>query len=199
MKRSSIALLALFITYLLVIIFFSNVVPFDSSLVLKIQSIRTPTADTIISLLGEIGSLAFFVLVIIFLWFKKEKKASVYLAISLIIDGILILILKTIIARPRPFQALNIRPLHLAMGSSMPSGHAERAFLSATILSNFYKRFQILFYALAIFISFTRIYTGNHYPLDIIIGAMNGVSIALILLNTEILSSAYKAAKNIYK
>lgn len=60
---------------------------------------------------------------------------------------------------------------------AFPSGHATIAFAMAYLLAHNEPRRRWIFYLLAILISFSRIYLGKHYPLDVLIGSVLGLVI----------------------
>ena len=64
---------------------------------------------------------------------------------------------------------------------SFPSGHATVSFACATVLALAVPRLRVPLYALATLISFSRVYVGVHYPLDVLAGAALGVAIAIAL------------------
>jgi undecaprenyl-diphosphatase len=64
---------------------------------------------------------------------------------------------------------------------SFPSGHATVSFACATTLALAVPRLRWPLYALATLISFSRVYVGVHYPLDVLVGAVLGVGIAIAL------------------
>ena len=64
---------------------------------------------------------------------------------------------------------------------SFPSGHATVSFACATTLALAVPRLAVPLYALAVLISFSRVYVGVHYPLDVLAGAVLGVGIAIAL------------------
>ena len=64
---------------------------------------------------------------------------------------------------------------------SFPSGHATVSFACATTLALAVPRLAVPLYALAVLISFSRVYVGVHYPLDVLAGALLGVGIAIAL------------------
>jgi undecaprenyl-diphosphatase len=64
---------------------------------------------------------------------------------------------------------------------SFPSGHATVSFACATTLALAVPRLRIPLYALAVLISFSRVYVGVHYPLDVLAGAVLGVALAIAL------------------
>jgi undecaprenyl-diphosphatase len=64
---------------------------------------------------------------------------------------------------------------------SFPSGHATVSFACATTLALSVPRLSIPLYTLAVLISFSRVYVGVHYPLDVLAGAILGIAIARAL------------------
>ena len=64
---------------------------------------------------------------------------------------------------------------------SFPSGHATVSFACATTLALAVPRLSVPLYTLAVLISFSRVYVGVHYPLDVLAGAILGIAIAKAL------------------
>jgi len=183
-SKLGIPILLLLLTYGALFIFFNSLAPLDSQLSLEISKMRTPVLDAFFVLWTNGGSFLFILLVLLVLWLKGERRPAIYLAVGLVADAIFVLALKTIIHQPRPYEVLPITPLELGdTDASLPSGHASRAFLSAVILSKFYRKYTIIFFFLAASIGFSRVYLGVHYPLDILIGAINGVLSGILIIN----------------
>jgi undecaprenyl-diphosphatase len=63
---------------------------------------------------------------------------------------------------------------------SFPSAHAAFSFMMATLLSYWFPRYRVIFFIVAAFIGWTRIYLGLHYPTDFIAGAMLGYGITRV-------------------
>jgi undecaprenyl-diphosphatase len=91
--------------------------------------------------------------------------------------------LKALIDRPRPplryAEPKTLVPL--PHDGSFPSGHAATSFAAATMLSFASPRLAPFLFLLAAAISFSRVYVGVHYPLDVIGGAVLGVLVATSL------------------
>jgi membrane-associated phospholipid phosphatase len=94
-------------------------------------------------------------------------------------DGLASL-LKAIAGTKRP---LDQHPLVAVPHSgSFPSGHTATSFAGAVILCALVPRAAAAFVVLAAAISYSRLYVGVHYPLDIAGGAVVGAATALLLL-----------------
>ena len=65
---------------------------------------------------------------------------------------------------------------------SMPSNHASNMFALATIISYFYSNQKLKIYFFAVIISFSRVYVGVHYPLDVIAGSLIGCTISWTII-----------------
>jgi undecaprenyl-diphosphatase len=87
--------------------------------------------------------------------------------------------IKALVGRHRP-------PYHrlgpAVHSSSFPSGHAATSFACALVLAAFAPRLRVPLLLLAAAISYSRLYNGVHYPLDVVAGAAVGTLTALLLL-----------------
>jgi undecaprenyl-diphosphatase len=164
----------------------SNFIQLEGDFLLFIQEyLRSPFLTPIfkfITSLGDKGAI-WIISSVVLLFFKKTRKigilALVALLFSLIIDNI---ILKNVVARIRPFEAvegLNIL-VHKPSDYSFPSGHTGSSFAAAVIFyKTLPKKYGIPSMVLAVLISISRLYVGVHYPSDVICGAVIGIAIAL--------------------
>jgi undecaprenyl-diphosphatase len=96
---------------------------------------------------------------------------------------VLVEIVRWIYLRPRPFVSLNFIPLinQSAKEPSFPSGHASFYFALSTIVYYYNKKAGILFYIASFFIVISRVFTGVHWPSDILAGAVLGILMGWIL------------------
>jgi undecaprenyl-diphosphatase len=178
-------LLVLLILSLILLLFKEQVIFIDENLFYAINNFSNPFLDVFFITLTYFGSVIFWILLIFVLWLKKDIKLSIYLFYALIIDSLLSLSLKFVFIRPRPPENFLKNSIFIEnISPSFPSGHAERAFSGAVILSSFYK-FKI-FYVLAILTGISRIYLGIHYPIDVLFGSLVGIIIGNLILNLPI-------------
>jgi undecaprenyl-diphosphatase len=62
--------------------------------------------------------------------------------------------------------------------SSFPSGHATLSFALAFSIFLYDKKIGSLFLLLAFFVAMGRIFTGVHFPLDILVGGILGIFVS---------------------
>lgn len=126
---------------------------------------------------------------VIFFWRRRDFGWAILAGVmALIFDQGMARLLPIIIFRQRPFTAL---PNHLSQAAmaiwsawpSFPSGHTRDTTVFMTVLAAFmpkYLRWPMA--AFAVFIAWTRIYVGAHYPTDVIAGLIIGYLIGKIVL-----------------
>jgi len=107
-------------------------------------------------------------------------------------------VLKPLFDRSRPYETLpDVRvfwngwriwePLQgpsIGETISFPSSHAANSFAAAVFLGATFKSVRMGFFTAAAVISFSRVYVGVHYPLDVIAGAMVGIFSGVLFLRT---------------
>lgn len=141
---------------------------------------HTVLLDTIAVTVSGLGTGGIIWLLLALWIFVREEHKDHWFFIPVIAAGITSwglaeLLLKPLIARPRPGDIIGVwRIINDPVSFSFPSSHATIAFAMATVLSAYEPTFRWTFYVLAIFISLSRIYIGAHYPTDVIFGAMLG-------------------------
>lgn len=145
-----------------------------------LQVLRTHWLDqamVFITTLGK-GGLLWICTAAALLALPKTRRLGAALAVSLLLEALLCnLLLKPLVARPRPFdvntavQLLVSRPTDF----SFPSGHTGAAFASASALCFGGSRLWIPVGALAALIAVSRLYLYVHYPSDVAVGAMLGI------------------------
>ncbi|MEI8218601.1 MAG: glycosyltransferase family 39 protein, partial [Elusimicrobiota bacterium] len=133
------------------------------------------------------GLIVLLTIVGIVLWNTRREKflAEFLLAIAIVaIGGILVNFMKDWIGRLRPPAVFGGQVKTFAeifFKGSFPSGHTQIAFAVATFLTSRVKKYWWAFYLFAVFIGFSRMYIGVHFPSDVVAGAIIGSGIALIM------------------
>lgn len=113
---------------------------------------------------------------------KKYRKQGLVLlgglAASVLVGNV---VLKNLIARPRPCWLDTSVQLLIADPTdySFPSGHTLSSVIGATILTKTDRRFGYAAIPLAALIAFSRLYLYVHFPSDVAAAAVLGVGIGL--------------------
>ncbi len=155
----------------------------DAAILLFFQQLRNPVTDPIMGFFSILGNTGFIwiAIALILLLRKSTRRHGIQLALCLIASLIINnLILKNLVARPRPFteiQELNVMLSRFAdAGSwSFPSGHSGSSFAAAFSLSSSFGKKGRWAWLVAALIAISRSYIGVHYLTDIICGAAFGV------------------------
>jgi undecaprenyl-diphosphatase len=149
----------------------------------------SPVLDHLLPWLTYLGSHFAVILFIILSWIlTKQRRVLRRLALLYAIQSGILYGLKFLIQRQRPLYFLEMAS-KLSKGPgeildpSFPSGHALYAFMMATLLGHWFPRYRIIFFLLAGFIGWTRIYLGVHYPTDVIVGGLLGYGITRLFIH----------------
>lgn len=118
----------------------------------------------------------------------RDKKFTVIFSSTFIFTFFVAdILLKNIFRRPRPYLLMKSFYSNLVVGIcpidfSFPSAHAATAFTAAGVLAHFDKKRRWFYYLVAVLISYSRIYLGCHYLLDVVFGAIIGYIISKLIL-----------------
>ncbi len=153
-----------------------------------LQEIHNPVLDQIMIFITTLGDDGLFWIAvgIICLFFKKHRKMGLQVLLSMLVTFIIgNLILKNVIARPRPFvvepEALSLLIIPQPGEYSFPSGHTMNGFTAAFALFFNNKKIGIPALILATLIAFSRLYHFVHFPTDIIGGFAVGLCVAIVM------------------
>ena len=135
-----------------------------------------------LSAIGEAG-IVWILISIILACFPKTRRCGITMMISMALTFLLgNLILKNLIARPRPCAIdTNIKLLvKFPSEYSFPSGHTMNGFTAAVSIFLYHKRAGIAALLLAAAIAFSRMYLFVHFPTDILGGIVLGTLDAIL-------------------
>jgi len=149
------------------------------------HGMSNPFFNFIMPMISEIcdGPILFVLSLLLLLSKKKELKAlGLIMLAGLTVTFYVASGLKTLVARPRPFLVLtDVYLLAKEKSMSFPSNHAATAFMAATVLTAYFKKYAALFYSFAVAVAVSRVYMGVHYPSDVLAGAAIGILIGYSL------------------
>jgi len=172
----------------------------DTELLLYLNSMHNSFFDKLMWIIS--GSKTWIPLYLLIIWgiFRKRNiKEAAFILLMLLIsialaDLISTRIFKEFFQRLRPSHTEAIvHLLHLHQYSDgnfyqgglygFVSSHAANTFVIASFSSFVFrnKTYTILFFLWASMVSYSRIYLGVHYPLDILFGALLGILLAYLI------------------
>ena len=135
---------------------------------------------------------------------QNLKKNSFKLAESLVVTAAIAEVMKVTINRDRPFvkYPMDVFPNKIdETGKSMPSGHTAFAFTTATAIYLAYPKWYVALPAFtwATAVGYSRMYLGQHYPSDVLMGAIVGGGSACLTnwLNKKIIEKTKVKKVNI--
>lgn len=117
---------------------------------------------------------------------RRERQAAARALTAIGVSSLLTNVIgKRTWHRPRPSRNELVpvsRHVHMPLSSSFPSGHTASAFAFATVLTTTHRELVIPVGGLASLVAYSRVYTGVHYPADVLIGSAIGTAVGLAVL-----------------
>ena len=156
----------------------------DNLVIQFVNSIQYPLLFKLFYCITLLGEMYIFVWVVLFITIALliNKHPIKKFIITLVVSAISEIILKTLINRPRPFEALHVNSTILTNMSSFPSGHTMMFFAMVPYVSQKFPKIKIGIWTIAILVGLSRIYLGVHYFSDVVAGAIFGYFIGMIIL-----------------
>ncbi|MFZ9207839.1 MAG: phosphatase PAP2 family protein [Sediminibacterium sp.] len=114
---------------------------------------------------------------------KELKQKAVYTAAAILLNTASTTLLKNVVKRERPYNTFTgIFPDKIESDFAFPSGHTSSAFATVTSLAISTKKWYVAVpaFAWSASVGYSRMYLGQHYPSDVIMGAIVGTSSAII-------------------
>lgn len=162
------------------------------------------TVSQISNILSHFAESTYWLIASALLWlFWRFRKKNMALAsragfffLSIVITGLSSNVLKLIFGKARPIMLKNddlfgftwfVSPAAYDF-HAFPSGHTTTAFTIATAFVLMFPRYWYLFYGYGIAMALSRVGAWNHYPSDVISGAMFGTVVTLLLYKSDRIS-----------
>lgn len=213
-RSRSFVLLTILFLIISAFVYFGITESFDENIILFFsENIGNPTLDLIMQSITESGEalwmLGFAILILII---PKTRRVGVTLMILIVISTLLTGYVKCGIDRDRPEFEYEAAPFPVPISkdtfalfceggydASYPSGHAARSMIFAIILgfalSERYPRGAYLMFLYPILISISRLYVLEHYPMDVIGGAVIGVMLSGVMAKRTKLYKIFEKSK----
>src|SRR5882757_1716114 len=148
------------------------------------------TLDTFFIYLTFLGDGLFSITIFLILLFLRRYSQACQLMVAFLVSALLAQVLKNLFSMPRPKEffapgqyAYFIDGVTHTGFSSFPSGHSTSVFALATLLALFEKnkKWNILYLLGAVAVGYSRIYLGQHFLGDVLVGSFIGVSLAVLV------------------
>lgn len=212
-SRSFVLLVILFLI-VLALVYFEISEGFDQSVISFVaENAGNPVLDIIMQSITESGD-TFYMLGfgVIILLIKKTRRIGITLMILMLLSTLLTGYIKCGVDRDRPSFDYEGVPFPVEISrdtfalfceggedASFPSGHAARSVIFgivlAYVLSERFPRGCYLLFAYPILVSFSRIYVLQHFPMDVIGGAILGIMLTGVLANMTKLYTIFDKSK----
>ena len=157
---------------------------FDKKISMFFSAARSPVPDflMIAVLIASIYVIAILPSILVFM---ADRKELIKYWFSLALTLSLIILVKMIVHRQRPFQALDltvpaslINAAYSTWDFSFPSNHAALSAVSLPFLNG---KFLTVWIVLAAAIIVARLYFGLHYLSDVLAGIMIGLTVTFLV------------------
>jgi len=173
---------------------FEQIINWDKQLLLTLNSYHNPWLDRFMWMLSDtIVWIPFFIIFLIVLFKNKQANAFfimlAFVLVIIITDRVSSGILKPLIERLRPSHDPELGDWVITVNNykggmyGFVSSHAAN-FFGFAVLSLLFVRswsYSVTIVSWALLISYSRIYLGVHFPLDIIFGTLLGVVSAVLI------------------
>lgn len=116
--------------------------------------------------------------------FKKYWQMVIQaIAAGLVAKFIIAEVIRYFLPRARPFveNSINVLINH-SSAPAFPSGHSAFFFAVSTVVYFYNKKAGLLFFGASFLIGLARVFSGIHWPSDILSGAIVGIFSALFIL-----------------
>lgn len=214
-RSRSFVLLATAFVFVSMLVLFKVTENFDQSIIsFVVENSGNPSADLIMQLITEAGD-SFYMLGfgILMLALKKTRRIGITLMILIVLSTLLTGYIKCGVDRDRPdFEYEGVPfPVDISrdtfalfceggFNASYPSGHAARSVIFGVVLgyalSERFPRGAYLLFLYPILVSISRIYVLQHYPMDVIGGAILGVMLAGVMAKRTKLYKIFEKSKS---
>jgi|694.fasta_scaffold00773_25 undecaprenyl-diphosphatase len=162
----------------------SRIIKIDHLLMFSKKDIKYKNLAQILEIMTELGSSVVVMAIILLIslysnWRLLLLFLPIYLAQVAVVEIVKLTFRRT---RPKSYTHKNFLGISSTSGS-FPSGHTSNMFCFAYLACNYFQTSlftTVLIFLLAAYIGLSRILLGKHYLVDVLAGALIGLSLAII-------------------
>lgn len=161
--------------------FLLQMIPIGTEAIIYLQSFRNALLDRLFLLITFLGDEEFYLFLFLIVYLSINKRWGRGLAYILLISTYINLLIKDMIAIPRPYNS-QIAILRPESSYSFPSAHSQVGLSTYGFLGLRINKWSawLVFITLIIMIGLSRIYIGVHYPQDLLGGWLIGLVMLII-------------------
>src|SRR3989344_162848 len=133
----------------------------------------------------SLGSYVVIIPLIVFIYFIGLKNLALPFFVGFIVTYIIAFIIRIFYFKDRPEKEKYNSFLSRIDSSSFPSVHAARSIMFAILLSVYYKSLLLTLFLIliALLVSYSRIFLKKHYWIDVVVGFIMGIVLALLIVS----------------
>lgn len=148
------------------------------------------TLDTVFSWITFLGDGVFTLIVFVIFLLRRQWSQATQIIAAFLISGLLAQVLKNLFSMPRPKTFFHpgeypyfIDKVTRIGFASFPSGHTTSIFALATLLAFFARdrRARVAYLLGAMLVGYSRIYLGQHFLGDVLMGSCIGTATAILI------------------
>ncbi len=159
---------------------------FDDIISKNISSLQNSFLNQFMVIISYLGLLSVLIIIVACVFLIHNKKSIFLVISSFAITEIIVILLKVIVHRARPFEALGLNTLSFLIDKtyttwnlSFPSSHAALVFAALPFFKGKIKYYWLAF---ALLVSFSRVFFSLHYLSDVIAGAVIGYAASTLVV-----------------
>jgi undecaprenyl-diphosphatase len=171
---------------------FQKLLELDTDVFLYLNGLHSPQMDGFMWWVSQKYSwLPFYFILLAIIIYRERPVRFIYtlifITLVIVLNDQISVLIKGLIERPRPSRNPDIADMVHVINDyrggryGFVSSHAANVFGAAAFLAGRFKdaRWGIFLYLWAALVSYSRIYLGVHYPLDIICGGLMGIILGI--------------------
>lgn len=156
----------------------------DLKIVEFLQSLSNPVFDFFFKMVTHLGDEIVFIVVAAIIYWTIDKRFAFKFAMTYMFSALVNTLFKSVVQRPRPYTYPTVDSIGVeTSGTSFPSGHAQASGVLSFSLYKLnekkYKWLNELALFILIIVPISRIYLGQHFLTDVIVGTVIGIGIAI--------------------